>query len=268
MRFFGMFTEGSADPRGQALNQLIQFLLIDQAAQRNNLALTVQERSELAGEAVEMMEFYEMIGMTPPNISNERVAEFMSVEILAERLMDIYTSDLVIDEEDLEHAFLSHLLFNRADFVQMELKFIEVFAMEDSLQLVEELTAAGPEGIDGIIMREMLANNPWMEELEDDELEIPTVWLHDLRQDPEFDPMVLMQLASLEEGEVSEPMLLGHDFVIFIANSVEVPPEEEIEAVFREQFIQQQREMMFFQVLGEWHDAADIRINERGVNAA
>ena len=263
MRFLSMLADGQTDPRFQAMENLTYFLLVDQAAKRHNIALTAEEQAEVYHQTVSLMGMFESFGMQVPNISAERAAELMSTEILAERLMDIYTADFEIDETEFSHAFLEFMTFGRMGFIEMDFRMHVSDSMDAALIAWDDLTAAEPEEWDEIILRDAAYGTGIA--LED--AEVPTVSLAELRE--ELDIGIISNLTTLNVGEFSEPIQVAPETVIiFIADSFEVPSDEELEEIFREHYERQQRMSIFNELVFEWREEANIQINTRGVNAA
>ena len=264
MRFFTMFADGTGDPRQQALDNLTQYLLIDQAARRRNISLTAEEWTDVEESAQELMAMFEMFGMPVPNISNERLVELMSVDLLTERLMELYTVDLTIDEAEFESALEDFLINHRVDFMDMDLRFLHVIGMETANEAFSEFITAGPDEFDDIILR--FTHEDTGIPLE--ELDVPTITLEELRQDPSFEPWDIHHISSLPVGAFSEPISVGEEsFLIFVVDDIHQPSDEELSEIFREEYELMERRIAFSNIVEEWHEAADIRINQRGVNS-
>jgi len=264
MSFFAMFADGTMDPRAQALEQLTQSLLVDKVARHHNISLSASEVDELQEELGELRGMFEMFGMSMPNITNERMVELLSMELLSERLMEYYTANLAIDEAEFEASLAEFLMFGRGDFFDMEFRYF----FSDNPAYVDaahaELLAASPEQFDEIILRNFEITTG----IEIEDPEPPVITLSQLRTDPSFDQMFLGYLSSLQLGEVSEPILIENDFIIFIVDRIDDPSDEELTEIFRERHIMEQRWSFFIDVMDSWREATQIEINQRGVNAA
>ena len=238
--FFALFNESPLSPQEQALESLINFYLIEQAAQRHNLALTEEEQIMADEQAVEIMEMFEMFGMPRPNISYERASQFLATDFLSEQLVYLYTDDFVVDEDHLEESFQEFMMFNRSDFVNMDFLFFHGFDYDEAIALE-------PEDFD----------------------EQMIISLADLREDPDFDIWDLNYLSSLEVGEISEPFPLDDGtFLTLLVDYFDIMPDDEIKEIFRESYEFVERMQVFSAIIEEWREAADIQINQRGVNAA
>ena len=264
MRFFSLFAEDTMDNRVQSLENLTQFLLIEQSAQRHNITLTADEQSQVEENVAEMINLFEMFGMEMPNISQERITEMMSVDILQEKLMDIYVADFVVDETFFEDALEEFLLFNRLNFVEMELKYHYSSSMEAAQAAWDEFDSVTPEYFDEIILRDL----QFQTDLDVSEIEIPIVTLDNLRSDASFSQLDIDYLSTLGVGEFSAPIQVAEQsFVIFVVESVDIPSDDEIGELFREDYIWQERTQIFADIIEEWRESTNIIINQRGVNS-
>ena len=247
MRYFSAFNNWMGDPHEQALDNLTQFLLIEQAALRNNVVLTEEELEDAAEHRELVLEHLEMMGVSLSGLSEDRIREFSYWNIYTERLMDIYAADIVIDEDDFEESFQQFLAWNRADFLEMDFKYHSFSNMDEAFAFWSELTLLEPDDFD---------------------TDAPTISLEEMRLDPDF-AQIMWNLTDLQVGEFSEPLPVGEDtFYIFIVESLEMTPEEEISELYREEYIREQQVEVILELIDEWREAADIRINQRGVNAA
>jgi len=256
MRYFSAFNNWMGDPHEQALDNLTQFLLIEQAARRNNIVLTAEELEDAAEHQEAVQEHLEMMGISVSGLSNDRLRELSYWNVFTERLIDLYSADLVIDEDDFEEAFQTFLTWSRSDFMEMDFKYHHFSNMDDAFATWGEFFAVeSPDEIDEIILRDLH--------------EIPTISLAEMRQDPTFAQVNFSSLTELGVGEFSEPIPVGEDeFFIFIVESAEMTPEEEIAEVYREEYIRDQQVQIIIDLLEQWEEAADIRINQKGVNAS
>lgn len=264
MRFLTLFSEGQMDPRMESLERLTQFLLLDQAARRHNIALTVEERAEVEETTVEMIGLYEMFGIDVPSIPNERMVDFMGMEILAERLMDLYVPGVEIDETEFLHTFLEYLAFNRINHAEMDFRIHISDSDHAAWTTWDDLHAVDPEEWDDVLLREMsLATG-----FDIADLEVQRVTLSELREEQHFDWAVVERAFTIAEGEFSEPIQVAPEtWLIFIADSFYSPSDYEIQESFRERFEIHQRLMEFSGIMQSWREAADIRVNPRGINA-
>ena len=241
MDFFAPMSIDSED----MIEQVAHFLLIDQAARRNNIVLTAEELAEIEEQSETMRMMFAMHDFSLDSISDQRLNQFMSMEILAEHLADIYVPGIEVDEDEFQSALMSHMIFNRADFIDMELRVHLSPSEEEAWEVWEEFNNDGP------------AEDPDM-----------MVWTLEDMQMMGFDQFTLMNIANLQPGDFTEPMPMGEDMtMIFIVNSLQEPEPDELEAEFREMYIRGLKMDKFMEILDGWRETADIQINQRGIDA-
>jgi len=260
-------------PAYSAAEELANFLLIQQAAERHNVALTAEEREELLEDAEGTMQFLAMNGIPMEGVTLERMVDFMGERLLMERLMDIYAADVQVDETEFYDAFLSFTVMNRHEFVEMGFMLYESMSIEQATFVQDELQAAADlNEMEQIILREMLIDGGMdMGDFGDFEpgdfaVVVDRVNISELQWS--VDPMILMSLSNLMEGEVSEPFEIEGGYFIFVVESVHEPPIEEVQEQFRNDYIREIQFDIFTDIVEGWRESADIQINQRAVNAA
>ena len=259
-------------PQEHAVDELATFLLLEQAAQRHGVALTAQEREEIAEEVEGTRGFLNMFGVNIDRLSDERMTDFLSQDLITERLADIYAAHIEVDEEELDNAFFSYTIFQRHEFVEMDLIVFEAATMDTAMAAFDELIAtASIEEMEEIILRHTIFGEQALD-VELDSLDIPgmevqRLSLGQLAMDHTINPSIIMGLAGLQEGQVFEPVMIGESIVVFVAESVTEPPMDELEADFRSSFISDRRIEAFTDVVQEWRENADIQLNQRGINS-
>ena len=265
LRFFSAFADGTMDPREQALDQLTRFLVIEQAAQQHGIGLTAEEQAELADNAAEMRAMFEMFEMPLGGISDERMAAFMSMDVLSERLLDVYAPYYTVDEAAFASEAAEFVDMFRTQFVEMEFRYTFANNAIEANEIYSELFFAEPEEYDDIIMRHMQAATGF----DPEELWVPTISLAELRDEFGISQSVANFLTTLAVGEISEPVQIDEDtFLILVVDFVAIPTDDEIIEIYREQYIMNARMDIFSEAMQERYEAADIQINQRGVNAA
>jgi len=255
-------------PREQATVDLTMFLLLEEAAARHNVGLTTEERQDLLAEVDGTRDFLNMFGVSLSRLSDARVAELMGMDILVERLAEIYAGDIEIDEEEFTSAFFSYSIFNRHEFVDMNLLIHESYTMDDAvLAFAAMQEAASAEEINQIIINNVITRGLITDEEEIATIEAPMLTIQQLGQEPNIDPNIIMELVSLAEGDISMPFEVEGFFYVFVVESVTEPPMDEVEAGFRAAYIQHERISAFEEIVIEWRDAADVRHNQRGIDS-
>jgi hypothetical protein len=270
LQFLDVLAMLSGDPT-PPMDTLITYLLLEQRAQQHNIILTQEERTdldELAVELRQMVESFAAMGLITnlPAITNARMSELLSMNLLSERLMEIYAADVTVDEDTLIRELADFRAFNRSQYIDMELKYIISPTILQSQDAWEDLNNANsPDDFEAIIIDYMARNG---HPIDNPEFGIDRIPLMELHHIPGIASVTIEMLAHLQPGDFTEPLPFDDSFIIFIVDEVSIPSDAEIEETFRENYIWMQRQMIFAGHLAQWREAADIRINERGVNAA
>jgi len=257
-------------PREQAAADLSMFLLMEQAAARHNVGLTSEERQELMEEVQGTRDFLDMFDVSISRLSDTRVAELMGMDIIVNRLAEIYGANVEIDEEELVNALFNHSIFNRHEFIEMDLLIHESSTMDDALAAFAAMQEAeNMEEINEIILENatLRAQVTGIDEVDIEDIEVPRLTIQQLASDQSINPGIIMDLSNLFEGDISTPFEIGGFFYVFVVESMTEPPTEEVEAEFRDSFIQAQRLAAFEEIALEWREAADIQINQRGLDS-
>ena len=258
-------------PREQATADLSMFLLMEEAAARHNVGLTAEERQDLMDEVEERRGLADMFGVSLSRLSDARMADLIGMDTIVNRLAEIYGGHIEVDEEEMTNAFFSFTIFNRDDFIEMDLLIHESMTMDDAVAAFATMQDASMEEINEIIIENMILNMQLdgveLDETEIAELEVPSLTIQQLASDQSINPGIIMDLANLMEGDVSTPVEIGGRFYVFVVESLTEPPMDEVEADFRERFTQMQRIEAFEEVALEWREAADIQINQRGLDS-
>lgn len=255
---------------GQAMDQLVNFLVLEQAANNHGITMDAEEFEfayETGVQMREMFDFFNDIQEDPrmripfPNISNERMAQLMGTEFLFDKLMDVYVPNVEIDEEAFATAFMDQVGFNPSIFVDMEFRIVEALEWEQAYAAYNELIAADPADLDEIMLQ--LQSERWGIEMET----LPVITMDTFRGDGT--PMhILNRLSAYEVGDITEPIDFGGEFIIFVVDEKEHVPVEEIEGLFREQYEWNQQVHEFSMLVMQWRENATIVFNDRAIMRA
>ena len=267
-----MVFEGQRVPAAElefmgSMDNLIDFWLIEQAAENQGLALGAEELESMEAFAAELRQMYVSWGMPDPAISDRRMAVMLGMETLRSQLIDVYTADFAVDEAEFATALEAHMAPGRAFFAEMSFKYVFANSYEESQEAWVRLQDG--EDVDAIII-DFLERD--FVDTTDPDFEITTISLEDLRTGELLAPDVLESLLGMEVGTFTEPipMDMGWDdetYLVLFVETAEIPTEAEIEERFREQFTAEGRSVVFEGILQGWRDAADIQLNQRGIDA-
>jgi len=240
---------GDPEHREALLDFLITSLTILDHAERNGVVLTAEEIEDVNAFAQEQMAFFEQTGIVPM-VSFERIAEFFSANHMRRHLMDIFVPDYTPNEDELAEEW-ERIKEANADARILELSYIfntDHTQIQAAYDLSSEMDFA-------------------------DLAEFSTVGVSTATQDefdqlfhldfPEHNAIMNMQLGDIFPMDV--PSRGG--FVLVYASGETLPEWDELEPMFREDFIMQRRAFLFNEILLNWIEEADIRLNMRVINA-
>jgi len=231
------------------LDFLITSLTILDHAERNNVVLTAEEIADVNAFAQEQMFFFDQMG-TAPIVSFERIAEFFSANHMRQHLMDIFVPYYTPDEAEIAEEWrqikeanvdarileLSYI-FNE-DHTQIQAAY-DVFSERDFADLAEfsstGVSTSTQNEFSQMFLLDLQAHNVVMD----------------------------MQLGDVFPMDVHS----SNGFVLVYASGETSPDWDELEPMFREDFILNRRALLFHEILQGWIEAADIRLNMRVLNA-
>jgi hypothetical protein len=243
------------DPKSEALDRLIETLTLTHRAKTEGIVLTEEEKTELQQWAVEYMSMYGMYGIDTSFITNERVAEILATETYFEKLLEIYTADVVIDEVAFNEALADYKENNKMDYYEMNVKY----AFNENH---DDLAFGLLEIAEGLIDFDELT--AIYSVTYDEEEGVTTAALWQLGLTPEESN----RIAALNVGDISEIFELENGYFLVVeVESKTIPPDAEVEENFREAFTMQRKLEAFNVLLNEWKAQANYTINQKGYDA-
>jgi hypothetical protein len=240
-RFFYMSQEAGDEAADNAMDELLARLTLLERANYHNLSLTSEERTMLLEEAATVRE------MHPPGtlgfISNGRIADLWSADFLIPQLMEIYSQDIELDEEDFAERLAEHMEIQLPWVADMYIKYV---ASVDPAELENAFTEYAYEA---------------------DELEPIEFW--EFVQSLEMTWEQADLIIELEVGEVAELIEIHGVFYSVLMYSRTFDPEiiEEMENDFRTDFENSARSMNFFEEhFSAWRESFSHTVNNRAFN--
>jgi hypothetical protein len=252
------------DPIEDALDQLIEVMVLRERAEAAGIVLTDEEQENMLDWARSFKNMYANNGIDASFITDNRLAEILSTELYFEKLMDIYAADFVIDEEDFNREFADFKENNKMDYYDIQVKYAYSESLDDLTDARAEVEA-GNMTFDELVERYHIGFDP--------EEGVTTTDLWQLFLEDEDNQAIL----ALEEGDMSEvfmqllPMeqvdhLMMYSVLVQLVSKT-VPPEEEIADPFREHYTAQKRAEYFRSIIDTWKTEADFTINQRALDA-
>ncbi|MDR0271808.1 MAG: hypothetical protein LBI27_00625 [Clostridiales bacterium] len=262
-RYFYDFMESG---RNEAMRELQKTLVVLEHGVQNGIELTSDELSDASQNAADMRDFMSQMGMN--YISERRIAEFSSVENVANRLMDMFVPELeiVADEEAMEAFIEENMEDIMAGSNDMNLKYIASATYNDVYDAFSTLRNSG-ETFDELIEEFHIFYDPevGIETIELWEfLETVTQWQH------------YGELLALEEpGDFTEVLEL--DGMYFIAQLHELAFSQErfeenveyMRSMYSGNLETEElnrRQEVFSEMIDEWINEANFIINNRAFN--
>ncbi|MCL1998010.1 MAG: hypothetical protein FWG65_04500 [Turicibacter sp.] len=263
LRFFnaiiGGFGGGIEEDPMLGVNELVNFLVLRDAAERHNLELTEEDRES----ALSLLGMLTMFGTVLPNIPESSMIEMIAGESYAMQLTEIYTEDFVIDEEQFEEFSAQYIAEHWIDHMDMTFRVYESNTINWAIIGRSDLVAEGPEAFDDLILQNIYEFTG----IPVEELEVPTTTLLELREETGIAHADALQLGTLEVGDISQPIQVAEDsFLVLIVDEVSRETDEEIDEFARLVFSHQERTAIFSEILQGWWDDSDISFNERAFN--
>jgi hypothetical protein len=243
------------DPMLAAVSQLLDTAVLKERAQAHGIVLTAEEKQEVHDWAENLHSMYSMFGVDLSGMSVARMAEILEADLYYEKLMDIYTQDLIISEEDVLSALVDFKENRKIDYYEVQVKFAYTQALA-AFEAARDDVVAGVMTFDQLVEQHHVEYNP--------EAGPITAALWQLYLEEADNSRIL----ALAEGEVSDIIVQqvpqGDDFVTYYllvqVVSKEIPPDDELEANFRLRYTWDKKIEVFEVVLEAWKSEAEYII--------
>jgi parvulin-like peptidyl-prolyl isomerase len=258
-----MFTSEDSDvsQKDQAVDHVLTSQLVTKYAALNNVALTDEELQSSIDNAENYKQYYQMIGYDTASFDSRRMGEIIAtMSTLYQKLLDIYTDSYTVDETDFRKEFNDYLQNSKADYYDIQIKYI-ITAEEEAIQDAYSEIEAG-EDFDEVYIRYSV--NARAAEDSGEPVEPEVSRLGQMGLPAEANEKIL----AMKPGEYSEPITLEGYYGIFYIISYDIPPEPEVEESFRERYTFTKKDEMFTDILNGWKEAADYKINQKAYDAA
>lgn len=248
-------TPPTEESHAAEMDMLVRSILVLQRAAEEGLAVSDEDMESLEEEAAGLREMLQWHPATNLNfITDRRIAEIWSSELVFNMLMDELMTDFEMSEEDeaeLEEFVAEGLEGVRDRLATREIKYVAT--LDESA-----LTAAVAAGTDfDTIIREycIFYNEEGIVPIE--------FWSFVQQFDVSWEEW--MEMMPLDAGEISHVFESGGlYFAVYVESRFvdeELVAEEEV--FFRENFERARRTEVFIETVNEWVEAADVQINER-----
>jgi len=242
------------DTRPDIMADLMNTLMVSHRAEALGLGLTQEDMVELLEGAAQFRAVWEQFAPGALDfIEDERIAEIHgALGVLAERLMDHYVPYYPTDTPEFETGFQQWRDENEAGFANFSVMYLTGFSQEE---LEEVRYRAINEDVEFTDLVDAFGTNidehgiVWPMEL--DEF-IEQFGLFEFEE----------ELFNLEEGEWSRVLPAGFNYFLVYMDTRFIPEED----VLIEQYTIERRASIFVDILIEWVENANYRINNRVFN--
>lgn len=257
LRFCSLFAEvgENEDAKEKALDQLLTYLVMEQAAKDNGLALTEEELEETRSYAESFKSYYQQYyNVDFSSIDNDRMLEMLGLDVLYDQLLEKYTADYTVNEADFSKALADYIKNEPADYTVVNLKYIyasDAATIEEARQAIED----GMTFDDAVIK---------YSEYYSEESGVETYEMKYMGLDDE----TMAQILTLSPGDITSTIDTNSMSAMFYVDSITVPEESEISATYRERYISEQKNARFTEIVDEWKKNANYTLNQKGYDAA
>lgn len=241
--------------RSMSYSQLTNFLVMEKEAKKLGITFTEEEWATLAGYVEEFNQSFEDSDTSRLDLTDERLKELMSSNILYSKLYEETTKDYTVDETDFKTNYEQYLSDNKYIGIDTEVKYVMTYTQEDAEGAREKLLAGAD--IDEVIKEYSTSY--------DEDTPISVYSLNDLGLgEDETD-----KIMSLKVSEISEVINYPDEehFTVFRIENITVRPDEEVEAEYREDYISQKKDALFNDQLEKWKNEASIVPNKKVYDA-
>ena len=258
-KFFLIFSQSNYEVKQDTVNMMTQYMLLEKAVKERNIVLTPEE-AEAVKEHIEYVkkDFAEN-NMKMPKISNDRLEFVFGTEYLVPKLMEAVAEEnnYAVDETALAAAFEDYKNNNKADYVDMDFKYL-LTDSEETANEARDALIADPSLADDIIKKYFI-------DYPEEETEIPMMSLYEVvYQLGILDSEGIEHLLSLQVGDISDTLyIMEMYYIIFITEEINIPDDEGLMEWFREYYQYDEKSLIFEQAYNSWKDQTPVKINEK-----
>ena len=259
---------------GQSFDAIFEqaafYMAVKQMSNESGVALSSEEENEIRERLADTRALFEMVEIPLNRVSDSRLIELMSTDVLFTRLTEIYTSADDVDEQTIESEYMLFLFTRQHEYLEITYRLFVTDADFEIQELREELIRAIENGEDPEdVLNAAIASSGGFDSTEDflesDVFENTFITIQDLVQEEGLEEAWLANLANLNVGEVSEIFEIGGEgwYQMFLPIEIIEPDFDELRANFWESYIQNERNRRMFEILGERLAESNVVFNER-----
>ena len=243
-KLFLLFNQNSENPKESAVAGLKEFLILAKAAEDKKIELSEEDLNNAKSQADNIKQSLNYYGIPVPDISDERLAEIMSIDGFYYKLFDKVAEEanFTVDETAFAAEFES---YRQSDKL---LKYV-IVESEEQMASVKDIITSGSMPVDEIIMQYSVDYSP-----EDGISKFKLSQLYQMG----FTEEELGDIMSMKESDISNTIDLGGAFVVFI-----VAPMKEAEDDYRAEYAHYKKQLLFETEYSFWEKEYKIKINDK-----
>ena len=258
--FFLIYNGGATDPKSSAQDMLEQYLVLEKAAKERNLTLTADEANEANTTAASLKSQIDSNYPQAGGISLNFLEEIVGTGYYVNKLVDAVAAEkgYTFDDADFQTALTDYIANGKQQYLQMNFKYIVAGSTDtaaEAKKAIEDKTMA----VDDAIKK--------YSTYYDATSGIQTIPIADITFLSAAD---LNNLMNLEAGQVSDVIKLSDtEYVVFIADSVYRPTQDEISASYKTTYENGKKSDIFQAEFTKWQADAKIKVNQKvldGIN--
>ncbi len=231
-----------------ALEILKDFLIITDEFNSRALTLSAEDEESLASDIDYLNSYIETQGLTPFDITEERLTQLMALNYYYMAIIDDMKAVFVVDEDTFNTEFVDFKENFPNYYTDVQLKYIITETPEDA-EIARAMLLNGDD-TDTVIMEKSIYYTP--------EYGIEVIPMTDAPLEQE----TIDEIMALDVAEFTNVVDLGGIYAIFIVDSITVPTDAEIEEIYREMYIGDEVYTAFNTFLDEQIATAEFKINQ------
>jgi len=255
--------ETEEEARAAGFDLLLTKMVLDKVARESGIFFTEEEKEEVASSADFFVQYMQYYGYDISFISRDRIEDITgTMDVMYRKLMDIYTGSFETDEADFAYELANYRETGKVDYHDIDIKYIYSYDFDEINSAHNSLT----QGILFDIVWAMYSEDyPGYDE--DEEGYDNQIQIHSL-SDLFFEDYIMEEIMAMEADTFSGVYDLDGVYLIVYVVSSETRDADEVEATFRENYINAHKELMFQDIITEWKRNADFTVNQKGYEAA
>ncbi len=253
VKLYLLFQGGDEKAAENAVSALTDSLIINKAAKDQGIELNEQEKFAISDNAKNLKDSVAGQGMVMPEITEERLYDIIAAQTYFGKLMQKKTAEFKVDPATYKKDYDEYLANNKQDYMEVNMKYILTNSAEDA----EKARAAvvGGLAVDKAVKQYSIDYNP-----------VDGARVVDLKT-LGLPPEISNEIFSLEVNGISKVHDMSGVFGVFIVESKNTPPQEQIESSFKSQYTQNKVFELMKSDIEKWREEASFKVNQKAIDA-